>query len=307
FRPFYGALRRSLRRSRSSSPSITASPSSTARCPLRPRRFCLRLCSHTRRSFWRNASRVQARRRRLPSSQPAPLLRLRSPSAWRLRRAGLPSRCALMVPGIAWIIEKRPLPALRWLAAAMVMLVLARVAWDPRIVGANLGTRPIFNWLLYGYGIPAASFWVAGNLLRRGKDDVPARIVDAAAILFTVLLVSFEIRHYLTGDPYESSGSLNEIALFVVVGLALAIGLERIRLRSGSIVHSIGAIAIAGVTLLIIVVGLGFTGNPLFSSQSVGEPVINLILLGYGIPAVLAAVLALVTRGHRPELYSASA
>ena len=107
----------------------------------------------------------------------------------------------------------------------MVMLVLARIAWDPRIVGADLGTRPIFNWLLYGYGIPAASFWVAGNLLRRGKDDVPARIVDAAAILFTVLLVSFEIRHYLTGDPYESSGSLNEIALFVVVGLA--------RLRSG--------------------------------------------------------------------------
>jgi len=35
-----------------------------------------------------------------------------------------------------------------------------------------------------------------------------------------------------------------------VVGLALAIGLERIRLRSGSIVHSIGAIAIAGLTIL---------------------------------------------------------
>ena len=214
---------------------------------------------------------------------------------------------ALMVPGIAWIVEKRPFPALRWLAAAMVMLVLARIAWDPRIVGADLGTRPIFNWLLYGYGIPAASFWVAGNLLRRGKDDVPARIVDAAAILFTVLLVTFEIRHYLTGDPYESSGSLNEIALFVVVGLALAIGLERMRLRSGSIVHSIGAIAIAGLTLLIIVVGLGVTANPLFSSENVGGPLINLILLGYGIPAALAAVLALVTRGHRPELYSASA
>jgi uncharacterized membrane protein len=32
-----------------------------------------------------------------------------------------------------------------------------------------------------------------------------------------------------------------------------------------------------------------------------------LILLGYGIPAVLAAVLALVTRGQRSEPYSASA
>jgi uncharacterized membrane protein len=224
-----------------------------------------------------------------------------------LEKGWLTVALALMVPGIAWIAKKRPLPALRWLAAAMVMLVLARIAWDPRIVGADLGTRPIFNWLLYGYGIPAASFWVAGNLLRRDRDDVPARIVDAAAILFTVLLVSFEIRHYLTGDPYESSGSLNEIALFVVVGLALAIGLERIRLRSGSVIHSVGAIAIAGLTLLTIVVGLGLTANPLFSSESVGGSLINLILLGYGIPAVLAAVLALVTRGHRPELYSASA
>ena len=213
-----------------------------------------------------------------------------------------------MVPGIAWVVEKRPMPALALArrqpssCSCLHELPGTRASWAP--ISAR---RPIFNWLLYGYGVPAASFWVAGNLLRRGKDDVPARIVDAAAMLFTVLLVSFEIRHYMTGDPYESSDSLDEIALFVVVGLALAIGLERIRLRSGSIVHSIGALAIAGLTLLIIVVGLGVTENPLFSSEAVGGPVINLILLGYGIPAVLAAVLALVTRGHRSEPYSASA
>ena len=143
-----------------------------------------------------------------------------------LEKGWLTVALALMVPGIAWIVEKRPLPALRWLAAAMVMLVLARIAWDPRIVGADLGTRPIFNWLLYGYGIPAASFWVAGNLLRRGKDDVLARIVDAAAILFTVLLVSFEIRHYLDGRSLWRARQPQRDRLFVVVGLALAIGLQ---------------------------------------------------------------------------------
>ena len=48
------------------------------------------------------------------------------------------------------------------------------------------------------------SFWVAGWLLRRRADDLPARMVDAGAILFTVLLVILEIRHYVTGgDIYR--------------------------------------------------------------------------------------------------------
>ena len=46
--------------------------------------------------------------------------------------------------------------------------------------------------------------------------------------------------------------------------------------------------------------GLGIAENPLFTGDPVGGPFINLILLGYGIPAVLAAVLALVSRGVRP-------
>jgi len=76
------------------------------------------------------------------------------------------------------------------------VLVIARVGWEPRIVGPDVGTTPIFNWLLYGYGVPAAAFWLAGSILRRRADDVPARMTDAAAILFTVLVVFLEIRHY---------------------------------------------------------------------------------------------------------------
>lgn len=186
-------------------------------------------------------------------------------------------------------------------------MVLARIAWDPRIAGADLGTTPIFNWLLYGYGVPAAAFWLAGNMLRRRADDVPARLVDAAALLFTVLLFVFEIRHAITGgDPYTRSNTLAETALDVSVGIALVIGLERIRLRSGS-VHNTGALIIAALTLFAIVFGLGVSENPLFSGEAVGGRFINLILLGYGVPAILAAALALLTRGHRPRWYSATA
>ena len=209
-----------------------------------------------------------------------------------------------MVPGIAWIGEQRPLPALRNLAAAIVLLVIARVAYTPTIVGRDLGTTPLFNWLLYGYGVPAVSFWYAGHLLRRRADDSPARIADAAAILFTVLFAMLEIRHYMTGGRmFEHTASLAEIAMQVSVGLALTIGLERVRLRTGSIVHDIGALAVGGVTFGAIVLGLCLALNPFFKATDVGGLFFNLILLGYGIPAILTAILALTARDSRPLGY----
>ena len=222
-----------------------------------------------------------------------------------LEKGWLTVSFALMVPGIAWVATRRPLPGLRWLAAAITALVLGRIVWDPLIVGGDVGTTPIFNWLLYGYGIPAASFWLAGHLMRPEKDDAPLRIVDAAAVLFTVLLFFFEIRHYVTGgDPYASTSDLTEIALDVCAGLALAIGLERIRLRTHSIVHNWGALIITALTVLAIVLGLAFVDNPAIFHEDVGGPFINLVLLGYGLPAILAGTLALVTRGQRPRWYS---
>jgi uncharacterized membrane protein len=221
-----------------------------------------------------------------------------------LEKGWLTVGLALMVPGIAWISEQRPLPALRYLAAAVVVLVLLRIGYEPRIVGRDIGTTPIFNWLLYGYGVPAVSFWVAGYLLRRRADDWAARMVDSAAILFTVLLALLEIRHYVNGgDVYRHASALKEVAMQASVGLAMAIGLERLRMRTHSVVHDIGALVIAALTLAVIVLGLMLNFNPLLHRAAVGGSFINLILLGYGIPAVLAAILALVARNSRPLSY----
>ena len=211
---------------------------------------------------------------------------------------------ALMVPGIAWVSERRPLPALRYLAAAVIVLVLLRVGYEPRIVGDDVGTTPFFNWILYGYGIPAASFWYAGYLLRRRADDVPARMADSAAILFTVLLAVLEIRHYMNnGNVFRQSTALAEVAMQVSVGLAMTIGLERLRLRTNSIVHDSAALLIFAITLAAIVFGLALALNPQFTGRPVGGVFFNLVLLGYGIPAVLAAILALVVRNSRPLAY----
>jgi uncharacterized membrane protein len=225
-----------------------------------------------------------------------------------LEKGWLTIALALMAPGAAWVAEKRPLPWLRSLAAIAAALVTARIAYEPRIVGDALGSAPIFNWLLYGYGVPATSFWLAGYQLRRRRDDLAARLVDAAAILFTVLLVALEIRHYVSGgDMYRATTSLTEIALYVDTGLAMTIGLEHVRRRSGSIVHNVGACIVAALTLIAIVADLAYVTDPDLVSNPVGPAFINLILLGYGIPAALAITLALIARTTRPLPYRITA
>ena len=58
------------------------------------------------------------------------------------------------------------------------------------------------------------------------------------------------------------------------------------------------------LTLAAILLGLATSDNPLVTGEPVGGVFFNLILLGYGLTAVLAAALALLTRGSRPQIYS---
>ncbi|MBR0814458.1 MULTISPECIES: DUF2339 domain-containing protein [Bradyrhizobium] len=222
-----------------------------------------------------------------------------------LEKGWLTIALALMSLGTAWISLQRPIPFLRWLAAIFAGLVTARIAYDPLIVGDAVGTTPIFNWLLWGYGLPAASFWGASIFLRRRADDAPLRMVETAAILFTALLAFMEIRHFATGGRMTAAPSLLEFALQVCITLAMAIGLERLRLRSHSIVHNAGAVVLTAIAGIISVFGLLILENPLlFSGVNVGGLVFNLLLLGYALPAVLMLLLSYAVAGHRSVVYA---
>ena len=222
-----------------------------------------------------------------------------------LEKGWLTIALALMSAATAWIAMQRPIPFLRSLAAILAGLVVLRIGYEPRIVGDAVGTTPIFNWLLWGYGIPALSFWLASHFLRLRGDDAQLRTVESAAILFTVLLAFMEIRHAINdGDVYRADWSLTEFALQACAALAMAIGLERLRVRTGSIVHNIGATlltAFAGVTC---VFGLLLLENPLFSPIDAGAIFINRVLLGYALPAVLLLLLSYAAAGRRRASYT---
>ena len=221
-----------------------------------------------------------------------------------LEKGWLSIALALMSLGTSWISMQRPIPFLRSLAAILAGIVVLRIGYEPRIVGDAIGSTPIFNWLLWGYGIPALSFWTASYFLRRRGDDAPLRAVESAAILFTVLLVFLEIRHAVNGgEVYRNTSGLNETALQVCAALAMAIGLERLRIRTGSIVHNICAILLAVFAGVASVFGLLFLDNPAIWPITIGGVFINTILLGYALPAILALLLSYAVAGHRRPAY----
>src|SRR5882762_7485483 len=222
-----------------------------------------------------------------------------------LEKGWLTIALALMSLGTAWISMQRPIPFLRSLSAILAGIVVLRIGYEPRIVGNAVGTTPIFNWLLWGYGIPALSFWMASVFLRRRGDDAPLRTVESAAILFTVLLAFMEIRHLVNGgDVYASAAGLTEVALQVCVALAMAIGLERLRIRTGSIIHNVSAILLTVFAGLATVFGLMLLETPIFWPTDVGAVFFNLLLLGYALPAVLALLLSYAVAGRRRPAYA---
>src|SRR5262249_19665951 len=150
-----------------------------------------------------------------------------------------------------------------------------------------------------------ASFWIGSHLLRRRGDDAPLRTVEAAAILFTVLLVFLEIRHGIYGgDIYHTVPSLAEFALEVCAALAMAIGLERLRLRTNSIVHDAGAVLLTVFAGFTAVSALLLFENPILTTVRLDGTFINLLLLAYALPAVLMLLLSYAAVSRRGAVYA---
>ena len=221
----------------------------------------------------------------------------------RLERGYLTIALALAAAGTAYVATLRDIPLLRHAVTALGLIVLGHLAWDPRIMGSGIGTTPVFNWLLLGYGIPAVSFAAAARLLEKRGDTASVRLCYSLAIIFTGLLAFFEIRHVTNGgDVFHAGAGHVEAGLMTLVALAMSYALARFNLRRSNPVFNvasmwIGAGAIASLGLL-------FAANPLFNNDQVGGATIfSALLPAYLIPGIAALFVARNTRGFRPEWY----
>src|SRR5258705_5092596 len=83
----------------------------------------------------------------------------------------------------------------------------------------------------------------------------------------------------------------------------MAIGLERLRMRTGSIVHNVGAVLLTVYAGAVTVFGLMLLETPILWPTDVGGVFINLLLLAYALPAVLALLLSYAVAGRRRAGY----
>ncbi len=258
------------------------------------------------------------RREQAPANEPSAALRLGTGAmasaaiaalalalTFALDRGALTVALALAGLGAAYVAVRIDVPALRLAVGALGLIVLARLIWEPRVVGADLGVLPVFNWLLYGYGVPALAFGAAAVLLRRQRDDTVVALCQALALVFSALLVFWQIRHYLgSGDPLRVTSDHVEMGLLAMSAMGFAYVIHSLGLRRLGLVMETATHAFAAASLAIIVAGLGLTFNPLLSDELVNG---GTLVLGYLLPAIGATALTRLVRPDRPRWYSAIA
>ncbi|MEI2385376.1 DUF2339 domain-containing protein [Breoghania sp. JC706] len=222
-----------------------------------------------------------------------------------LREGWLEIGLALLTTGIAWVEVRKPSAVLRWLAVAVAACCCLAVADDPTIAGAALGTTPIFNWLLYGYGVPTLAFAATAWLLALRGRDLPQAIFEALTIVFALATAIMQIHHLMTGgEIYASADTLEERSVQTLLALAAAIGLQRLHGWAGGRIFDIASLLLGYAGFAMIVVFNLLILNPMGTGDPIGTNVIfNLLMPAYLLPALMLAFLAWQAQGRRPKAY----
>ena len=223
---------------------------------------------------------------------------------------GIVTTISVSVLGFAYLMamRARSWPALPWMMAAAIVIVFGRIAWEPTLIGANsLGTTPFFNALLAGYGIPTVLAVVSAWLLRDSSDFRVRNIMQALASLSALITVAVLVHHAMNGGKLSGDvPTLGEQSIYTLITIGFSGILMTLDLKSPSPVFRFGSM-IAGVVATANVLSLHvFALNPFFSGEDTGPwPFVNLLLLGYLLPALAYGLVAYLARGRRPVPYVA--
>lgn len=212
---------------------------------------------------------------------------------------------ALMTPGLVWIAQRRHVGVLRYLAVGLALVVVARLVYDPHVMAGDAGSWPVFNWLLFGYGVPAVAFAAAAWQMRGAPPVWMSQLLEGAAIVFSVVLVSLEIRHWIhDGQLLSTSFGLVELSLNTIAWLALSMAYQRIHLGTARTAPKHAASILGVLAFLSILVGHLVLYNPMLVNTDVGDGLVfNDVLLGYGLPAIMCALVYWTGRTTRPRYF----
>jgi uncharacterized membrane protein len=212
--------------------------------------------------------------------------------AFVFRNAWLTVALALQLPALAWLEQKLSLRELRFFALVVAGIVLLRLVLNPYILDYEAIDRFGAQWILYGYGVPAAAFLAAARVFARSEKDLTTAVLETGALLFALLLVGFEIRLGIEGRLESSHLTFFELSLHSLVWLAVGWWRARAYMKSGRLIDAGQAGLLLALALGGIFIGQLLALNPAMSGENIGDwPILNKLLLGYLAPAVLLVLM----------------
>ena len=134
---------------------------------------------------------------------------------------------AIEAMALCWLFGRLPHRGLPVFAGILYALVGVRLLFNPEILEYQARGLPVFNWILYTYGIATACCLIGQSLLRStSSDGLIHRLADAVALnglLLGFWLVNLEILDYFSTGPHialsDQSGYSVRLALSAGWGL----------------------------------------------------------------------------------------
>jgi uncharacterized membrane protein len=220
-----------------------------------------------------------------------------------LTRQWMPLGFAVTAAGACLIHGRRPVPALGWLAVVLSLLAASGLYFNAPFSADVIGSTPFLNWLVVIIALPAALLIWGGLALRGSGGRRPGELVIAFGLALAGLFVALELRHFIAGgDIMGAPFGLIDMATQSIAALCFSIGLQWAARRSDASVFPLASLVVGALGIAAMVVGLIVAFNPFLSHAAVGEGrVFNLLLPGYLIPGLLAALTAYLAPASRPR------
>jgi uncharacterized membrane protein len=209
-----------------------------------------------------------------------------------LSRQWITTAYAIEFAAVAAIAARLDLLAMRRLCWPLLAVVVVRFVVNPEVLRYPLGVTPIFNWMLWAYGLSIAALLVGLRFLRPTGDERLVRATEAAVALLAFVLVTLEVRSvFQPNSMLVPDAGFMERTFYVLVWGAFALAaLWLARTRRDPVAlwawRASGALALATVLLVQV-----FIANPIAEKADVGRlPIANGLLLAYAVPAAMAAL-----------------
>ncbi len=208
--------------------------------------------------------------------------------AWLLIALGL-ARAARLDPRPSRLWGMRIVTGL----AAIMLVGGSLMAVNPLIAPEPVGSLPLLNWLPFAYALPALLLAAIAREIERSVEPDLAIWLQGLAGVLGLLFVSLEIRQLFHGtDLVLYDIGLTELSCLIAAWLLIALGLAGALRRLQRPVLMGGMQIVTALAVAALIGGPLLAFNPLLSWESIGEwPLLNLLLLVYGLPALLLTAL----------------